>query len=160
MFPFNGESTGYVLKPREEPSNKKLEIVVISGYHLHPPEDLRDSSGDFSIAVSVELITNDARIETNGLTTKTTSKRSWFRSRSSSSSSNEVRDVFKTADVHNNGFNPVWNATWTRDIKGSELAFSFIRFGVLTEEGEFCSRTVRVVDLNQGKKIFFTFLLF
>lgn len=151
MFPFNGESTGYVLKSRQEPGNKKLELVVISGYHLHPPEDLRYSNGDFTTAVSVELITNDAQIETNGSPTKTSSKRSWFKRQSSNS---EVRDVFKTAGVHNNGFNPVWNATWTRDIKGSELAFSFIRFGVFTEEGEFCSRTVRVVDLNQGKEIF------
>lgn len=155
MFPLNGESTGYVLKPTETPSDKKLELLVISGYHLHPPEDLRCSNGDFTTAVSIELIKDSGLSERSGSPTTPTSKRSWFTRRRSSA--DEVSDVSKTLAIQNNGFNPVWNTSWVREIKGDQVAFSFIRFGVFTEEGEFCSRTVRVVDLNEGMSFVFFF---
>lgn len=60
--------------------------------------------------------------------------------------------IFRTDAAEDNGFNPVWNASWKCEIKKENYPFTFIRFGVNTkEDGMFGSCMVRVQNLNEGK---------
>lgn len=153
MFPLTGESTGYVLKPRTSmvtagSSSKcsyKLKITIVSACHLHPPKDQR-SDEVFSPWASVELVGTSEETEN-----VRPSKRSWLL-RKKSVDGGAGQKLFRTKAIENNGLNPIWNADWSCEMSEEDYPYSFVRFGVHTEEeGMFASSTNRVQNLNQGE---------
>lgn len=160
MFPRNGNSTGFVLKAksmREDGSKKAssndtglkrtLNITVVSAYHLHRPDGLK-SDHKFNPFVTIELYGNEETLDL-----LKTSRHAFIRSRKTlDGSSSRSNAVFKTDRADDNGFNPVWNAQWSCTIEEENYPFSFIRFGINTEQsGMFGSCTVRVQYLNNGE---------
>lgn len=144
---------------------RQLRIWIISGYHLQPPEGLR--ADKFNPYVTIELFGNRENLDE-----LRSSKRAWIRRRKSdvehinndSGKNNHTEDeegdhnadeytndkVFRTFSAENNGFNPVWNAQCQYEMSASNYGFTFVCFGVNTEDGMFASCTVRVANLNEG----------
>lgn len=153
MFPPNGECTGFVLKPKTDITadvggSYILKITVVSACHLHPPEEQR-SDEKFSPWVTVELIGGGSSEDIENLKS---SKRSWLRRKKSvDNGSGTTQKPFRTKTIEGNGFNPVWNADWSGEMSEEEYPYSFVRFGVHTEDGLFASSMSRVQNLNQGE---------
>lgn len=154
MFPLNGASTGYVLKPAFQTKNNSskgkwlLRVTVVSAYHLHKPEELKEDQ-KFNPLVSIEVYGNSEDVDQ-----LKTSKRSRFLSKSTEDGhpKSSKSSVFKTDPAQDNGFNPVWNSVWTCIVDDENYPYTFIRFGINTEEsGLFGSCTCRVQYLNEGK---------
>lgn len=126
-----------------------LEVTIVSGYHLHRPSELK-AEQKFNPFVSIELYGN-----VEDLDQLTTSKRSRMLRKKSidgRGSSSRSSSIFKTEAVQDNGFNPVWNTVWSCVVEDENYPFTFIRFGINTEEsGLFGSYTCRVQYLNEGK---------
>lgn len=158
MFPLNGESTGYALKPRGTVkaaahikdmfkwSRWVVSITVVSAWLLHRPSKL-DRGKEFSPSVSIQLVgARGGSVEAK--------KASFFRRRSVPKIDvGENAPVFTTKEVKDDGFNPVWNSEWSCEISEEDLPYAFIRFGVVADdvEKEIARNTFRVQYLNQGE---------
>lgn len=165
MFPLNTESAGYVLKPKtplggvsgswksldgpdEEQESRRyaLKITVVSAYHLHRPGELKGDQ-KFNPFVTVELYGNEDDLEL----LKAKKRTLMLRKKSEDGPSSVSSKSFRTGSAEDNGFNPVWNEQWSCLIQEENYPFTFIRFGINTDESNmFGSCTTRIQNLNQG----------
>ncbi|CAN6660045.1 1-phosphatidylinositol 4,5-bisphosphate phosphodiesterase 1 [Trichomonascus vanleenenianus] len=137
------------LLKRGTTTTHKVSLRVISAQQLARPKNLK-ADDKFEPYVTVELFGNNSCTQRKGESKKSDSlpysslaklKRFDLTATAASKYKTEPAD---------NGFNPVWNASYNFDIDEEDYDFTFLRFTLHCGDSIFACYTVRLRNLQQG----------